>query len=262
MDIEEKAKADLEIAQENKNFDVGPRPIDDQKAKIAEKLTNTGTVEIHLIAPVHKNFWTYIYLFLKRIFDILFSLILIVLLSPLLIDLSIAVKIGCKGSVIYKHKRLGYRGKVISVLKFRSMNQDDRPLEEVLTAEQLKQYKTEFKIDNDPRVTKVGHFIRKTSLDELPQLFNVLIGNMSFVGPRPIVYKELKTYYHRSYEQLLSVKPGITGYWQAYGRSDISYSSGKRQAMEIYYVHNRSILLDLKILFKTVSAVFSERGAK
>jgi lipopolysaccharide/colanic/teichoic acid biosynthesis glycosyltransferase len=262
MDIEEKAKADLEAAQESSSFDVGPTPVDDQKAKLAEKLTHTGTVEIHLIAPVHKNFGTYIYLFFKRLFDFLFALLLIVILSPVLLGLAIAVKCGCKGSIIYKHKRLGYRGKVISVLKFRSMNQDDRPLEEVLTPEQLKQYKTEFKIDDDPRVTKVGKLIRKTSLDELPQLFNVLIGNMSFVGPRPIVYKELKTYYHRSYEQLLSVKPGITGYWQAYGRNDISYASGKRQAMEIYYVHNRSIWLDIKILFKTVVAVFSEKGAK
>jgi len=224
--------------------------------------TITGTQEISLILK-KKNvgFKVKSYLFFKRFFDIFFSTLLIILLSWLLLILAIVVKCSSKGPVIYKHRRLGQYGKVINVYKFRSMIIDNRPLEEVLTKEQLEQYKTEFKIDNDPRVTKVGNFLRKTSLDELPQLFNVFIGNMSFVGPRPVVDREIDLYYERTKKIFLQVKPGITGYWQAYARNDATYQTSQRQQMELYYCSNRSTWFDIKILFKTVFRVISRKGA-
>ncbi len=225
-------------------------------------VTVTGTQEISLILKNrNKGFKIKNYLFWKRCFDIFFSLLLIILLSWLLIIIAIGVKLSSKGPAIYKHKRLGQYGKVIDVYKFRSMRLDHLVLEEVLTKEQLEQYKTEFKITNDPRVTKFGNFLRKTSLDELPQLFNVLKGNMSFVGPRPIVDREVELYYQRTKKIFLQVKPGITGYWQAYARNDATYLSGERQQMELYYCSNRSLWFDIKILFKTVYRVISRKGS-
>ena len=131
-----------------------------------------------------------------------------------------------------------------------------------LSEEQKRQYHTEFKIDNDPRITPVGNFLRKTSLDELPQLFNVLAGEMSLVGPRPLLKSEIQQYYADSADVLLSVKPGVTGYWQAYARNNATYQSGHRQQMEMTYIHHASIWLDCKILMKTVVAVLHRDGAK
>ena len=131
-----------------------------------------------------------------------------------------------------------------------------------LTPEQMQQYYTEFKIDNDPRITKVGNFLRKTSLDELPQLFNVLFNDMSLIGPRPLIESEIQMYYSDYYDVLLSAKPGVTGYWQAYARNNATYQSGERQQMELYYVHNASAWLDIKILFKTVVSVLKREGAQ
>ena len=125
----------------------------------------------------------------------------------------------------------------------------------------MEQYRTEFKIDNDPRITKIGNVLRKLSLDELPQLFNILKGDISIVGPRPIVEKETQIY-GKDVEKLLSVKPGLTGYWQAYARNNATYESGERQKMEMYYVDNNSLWLDIKILFKTVISVLKKEGAQ
>lgn len=225
--------------------------------------TRTGTQELaDIVKATRGGFKERVYLFVKRCFDLLVSFLMIVILSPILLILALLVKCSSKGPIIYKHKRLGQYGKVINVYKFRSMKVDNRPLEEVLTVEQLEQYKTEFKIDNDPRVTKIGRFMRKTSLDELPQLFNVLIGNMSFVGPRPVVDREIHQYYEHTKKNFLRCKPGITGYWQAYGRSNITYSSGERQQMELYYAANRSLWFDLKIMFMTIWSVLFGKGAK
>lgn len=229
---------------------------------ISNDKTITGTREIaQIIKSKRLGYNIKTYLFFKRCFDIFFSLFLIIVFSWLLIILAICTKLSSKGPIIYKHKRLGQYGKVINVYKFRSMVMDSRPLEEVLTEQQLEQYKKEFKIDNDPRVTKFGHFLRKTSLDELPQLFNVLIGNMSFVGPRPVVDREIEQYYPHTSKIFLQVKPGITGYWQAYARNDATYQSGDRQQMELYYCSSRSIWFDIKILFMTVYRVISQKGS-
>lgn len=200
-----------------------------------------------------------VYDFIKRFADIVCSAIAIVLLSPFFIIISIAIKATSKGPVIFVHKRVGKNGKKIGIYKFRSMVMNAEELIEKFTPEQKEEFKKNFKLKNDPRITKIGKFLRKTSLDELPQLFNILKGDLSIVGPRPIV--EVETEIYGEYKNmLLSVKPGLTGFWAANGRSDISYK--RRRAMEIYYVKNRSLLFDIKIIFKTVISVFKGEGAK
>ena len=136
-------------------------------------------------------------------------------------------------------------------------------LKEYLTEEQYETWLKERKIDNDPRITKIGKFIRKTSIDELPQLFNILTGRISVVGPRPVTTMEIETNYaEEDKEVLLSMRPGLTGYWQVYGRSDVDYDSGERQRLELEYYRHRGFFFDLKIIFKTVGVVFKRKGAK
>ena len=187
-----------------------------------------------------KRLKTKSYLFIKRLFDFLASLAALILLSPLMLILAILVYLDDPGKVFYGHLRIGKNGKPFKVWKFRSMYMNADKMIDLLTPEQAKQYYTEFKIDNDPRITKIGNFLRKTSLDELPQLFNVLCNDMSLVGPRPLIESEIQTYYADMYDTLLAVKPGVTGYWQAYARNNATYQSGERQKMEMYYVHNAS----------------------
>ena len=201
------------------------------------------------------------YLFVKRIFDIVMSFIAIVILSPVLLILTILVIADDGGNPFYGHKRIGKNGEIVTIYKFRSMRQDAGDLEKLLTPEQLEQYKKEFKIDNDPRITKIGNFIRKTSLDELPQLFNILFGSLSIVGPRPIVEEETKIY-GKDIAKLLAVKPGLTGYWQAYARNNATYETGERQKMEMYYVDHASVLLDIRIILKTFISVIKKEGAQ
>lgn len=200
-----------------------------------------------------------VYDFVKRFADIICSAIAIILLSPFFIIISIAIKATSKGPVIFVHKRVGKNGKKIGIYKFRSMVMNAEELIEKFTPEQKEEFKKNFKLENDPRITKIGKFLRKTSLDELPQLFNILKGDLSIVGPRPIMEVETKIY-GKYKDMLLSVKPGLTGFWAANGRSDTSYK--RRRAMEIYYVKNRSLLFDIKIIFKTVISVFKGDGAK
>ena len=138
------------------------------------------------------------------------------------------------------------------------MNADD--IKKTLSKEDLEKYEKEYKLEKDPRITKIGNIIRKTSLDELPQLFNVLFGTMSLVGPRPVLYEETLLY-GENRDLLLKVKPGITGLWQVSGRNNISYANGERQAIELEYVEKRSFFFDIKILILTVGAVFKMKGA-
>lgn len=198
----------------------------------------------------------------KRVFDICASLIALILLSPVLLIISTFVYLGDPGPVIYGQIRIGKNGKPFKMWKFRSMYMNADKMIDQLTPEQMQQYYTEFKIDNDPRITKVGNFLRKTSLDELPQLFNVLFNDMSLIGPRPLIETEIQMNYADTYQELLSVKPGVTGYWQAYARNNATYQSGERQEMELYYVHHASVWLDIKILFKTVITVLKREGAQ
>ena len=203
----------------------------------------------------------YLYLGVKRVFDFLMSLISIVLLSPIFIIVLIAIKLDSKGKAIYKHKRIGKNGKYIYLYKFRTMYINSKEmLEEILKdPKRKKEWDTYYKLTNDPRITKVGKILRKTSLDELPQLFNILIGEMSFVGPRPVVDGEIEKYGENK-EKLLSVLPGLTGWWACNGRSCVGYE--ERRKLELYYVDNRSILLDIKTLIKTFVIVFKRTGAK
>lgn len=198
--------------------------------------------------------------FIKRSFDIISSGLGLIILSPLFLLLIICVKLGSKGPAFYGHKRIGKNGKEFKVWKFRSMVVDQRPLEEILTPEQLEEWKRDFKITNDPRVTKVGKILRKTSLDELPQLWNIFIGQMSVVGWRPILTEELERYTKEERELLLKVRPGLTGYWASHGRSNTSYED--RIKMELYYPYKRSLWLDIRILWHTAIGVFRSEGAK
>ncbi|SHI75024.1 Sugar transferase involved in LPS biosynthesis (colanic, teichoic acid) [Clostridium intestinale DSM 6191] len=199
-----------------------------------------------------------IYSLFKRIFDVVSSTLLLITLSPLFLILIILVKLDSKGPVFFGHKRIGYKGEIISVYKFRSMVQNAEEVLRNFTPEQKAEFEKNFKLDDDPRVTKIGAFLRKTSLDELPQLINIIKGDMSVVGPRPIVQKEVVKY-GKYADKLFSVKPGLTGFWQANGRSDTTYD--ERVQMDMYYIDNRSTLLDIKILFKTVIAVIRKEGA-
>lgn len=199
-----------------------------------------------------------IYSLFKRIFDVVSSTLLLIILSPLFLILIALVKLDSKGPVFFGHKRIGYKGETISVYKFRSMVQNAEEVLRNFTPEQKAEFEKNFKLDDDPRVTKIGAFLRKTSLDELPQLINIIKGDMSVVGPRPIVQKEVVKY-GKYADKLFSVKPGLTGFWQANGRSDTTYD--ERVQMDMYYIDNRSTLLDIKILFKTVIAVIRKEGA-
>lgn len=203
-----------------------------------------------------------LYQFVKRFIDICISGAALFLLSPILIIVAVLVYVSDPGKIFYGHLRIGKNGKPFKMWKFRSMYMNADKMIDQLTDEQKKQYYTEFKIDNDPRITPIGNFLRKTSLDELPQFFNVLCNDMSLVGPRPLIESEIQTYYEDTYDVLLAVKPGITGYWQAYARNNATYQSGERQKMEMYYVHNASLRLDIKILFKTIGSVLKKQGAQ
>ncbi len=199
------------------------------------------------------------YLFVKRVVDIVGSALGLIVLSPLFLFIAIAIKVDSKGAVFYKHKRVGQFGKELYIFKFRSMKTNADNLEEMLSPEELEIFMSEFKLENDPRITKVGNFLRKTSLDELPQLLNILKGDLTLIGPRPIVEEELENY-GDDVDKLLSITPGLTGYWQAYARNDAVYATGERQKMELYYVDNRSFLLDVKIFFMTFISVFKKTG--
>ena len=199
--------------------------------------------------------------FFKRTFDILISLIFLIVLSPLFLILAIVIKRD-GGSAFYTQRRIGKNGKVINVYKFRSMRPNADRLEDFLTPEELEQYRKDYKLEHDPRITKVGHVLRKTSLDELPQLLCILKGDMSLIGPRPVLDDELKgNYSDEQIERLLSVRPGLTGYWQAYSRNESSYLDGDRQRQELYYIDHVSLWLDIKIIFKTIGRVVSGKGA-
>lgn len=191
---------------------------------------------------------------LKRSFDVAASLMLIIVLAPLLLGVAIAVRSTSPGPVFFSHERIGLRGTPFRMLKFRSMRQGaDRELSALL-AVQGKSDQPLFKVVNDPRITPVGRFIRKYSLDELPQLFNVLGGSMSVVGPRPQIAAEVSLYSDAARRRLLA-KPGMTGLWQVSGRSGLEWNDAIR--LDLYYVENWSFLGDLTILLKTVKAVMA-----
>ena len=202
-----------------------------------------------------------VYEAIKRTFDLLVSLAAVIVLSPVLLAIALAIRIEDGGPVLYKAQRVGRYGKPVTVYKFRSMRLHADRLEDMLTPEELAEYHKNYKLTSDPRVTKVGALLRKTSLDELPQLFNILMGQLSFVGPRPVLQEETELYGDKR-SLLLSCKPGLTGLWQSRGRSNVTYENGRRQEMELRYVRERSLWLDFKILLWTVKAVVRMDGAR
>lgn len=207
------------------------------------------------------------YLIAKRIFDFISSLIVSILIIIPCLVIAAIIFITDPGNPFFVQERLGVGGKTIKVVKFRSMIKNAGDLKNMLTPEMYEKYLKEFKLDNDPRLLPhgVGHHIRRLSMDELPQIFfNIcLFGNMSVVGPRPILQEELEmNYTPEEQKKLLSVKPGLTGYWQAYGRNTVAYADGERQRMELYYADNCNAWFDIKIIFKSIFAVLKREGAK
>lgn len=207
-----------------------------------------------------------IYKIVKRTIDIIGALVGCLALVPLTLVVWIANLITKdNGPVFYAHNRIGKNGKKIKIYKFRTMCmnacemvKDEETMKRYFSEEQIKEWKENYKIEKDPRITKIGNFLRKTSLDEIPQVINILKGDLAIIGPRPVVKEELEKYENNK-EKFLSVTPGLTGYWAVNGRSDTDYE--KRMQMELYYVDNISLKLDIKIFFKTIFTVLKREGA-
>ena len=196
-----------------------------------------------------------------ELMNIVISVLALIFVAPIMIGVGLAVFMQDGGPALFAHRRVGKGGRHFYCLKFRSMAIDaEKRLAELLARdpEARAEWEKDHKLRNDPRVTKLGAFLRKTSLDELPQLFNVLKGEMSLVGPRPIVDGEVQKYARR-FRQYCAVKPGITGLWQVSGRNDTTYRT--RVALDCLYAARKSLLLDLKVLFCTVPAVLTRRGS-
>lgn len=217
-----------------------------------EHQLNNDNVFTSLLVPNASSF----YYIQKRTLDILISLVALMVLLPVFIVFAFLIFCESPSSVFYKQTRVGLKGKEFRLWKFRSMrNGDDLA---ATTHDLSLSDGVRFKMQDDPRVTRIGKFIRKFSIDELPQLFNVLKGDMSLVGPRPALPEECQRY--SSYQRLrLNAKPGVTCIWQVSGRSSIPFN--QQVEMDLEYIHRASLLLDLKLLFKTIPAVLSARGA-
>ena len=199
------------------------------------------------------------YHLIKRMIDVVLSLFGLVLISPFVVIIAILIKIDSKGPVFFKHHRIGKNGKPFSMYKFRTMKDGAEAMINDFTPEQLEEWNENFKLKDDPRITRIGKFLRKTSLDELPQLVNILRGDMSIVGPRPVIEVELEEYGNDK-DEFLSIRPGLTGWWASNGRSEISYP--ERCSYELYYVRNESFWLDVKVMFLSVFSVFLHKGAR
>ncbi|MEW4241092.1 sugar transferase [Priestia megaterium] len=201
------------------------------------------------------------YLIVKRLIDISGALIGLILTLPIFFVVSVLYLIGeNKGPVLFRQERIGKNGEIFKLYKFRSMIIN---AEEILKNDEIlykKYLQNNYKLEpeEDPRITRLGRFLRKTSLDELPQLINVLKGNMSLVGPRPVINEELKEYNQRLVE-FLAVKPGVTGYWQICGRSEVGYP--ERAELEFYYIDHQGFMLDSQILIQTILLVLTRKGA-
>ena len=200
------------------------------------------------------------YKIIKRFLDFIFAFLLIILLIPLFLIIGILIKISSKGSIIYIQKRIGKNNTSFSCYKFRTMHPQSKYLLKKILVKN-KDFKNQFsetrKIVNDPRITRFGKFLRFSSLDELPQIFNVLIGDMSFIGPRPIVKSEIKKY-GKEFGKVFSMKPGISGLWQVSGRNNLSYD--KRVELDINYSENINFLLDIKIFIRTILVILFPFG--
>jgi exopolysaccharide biosynthesis polyprenyl glycosylphosphotransferase len=207
--------------------------------------------------PLHRGEVPELGLFFKRVFDTVFSLLVLLALSPLLLAIAIAIKLDSPGPVFYASDRIGKRGVVFRCIKFRTMVSDaEKRRSEIMHMNERDGVL--FKVSNDPRITRLGRFLRKFSLDELPQFFNVLAGDMSIVGPRPPLAGEVRRY-HLNHLRRLDVTPGITGLWQVQGRQDPSFDS--YVSLDVTYIDNWSVWLDFKIILRTIAVVFAGTGS-
>lgn len=199
---------------------------------------------------------------LKRIFDVFFSLFALIFGLPLFLLIALSIWLGSKGKIIYSHKRIGRGGKPFRCYKFRTMHVDaDARLQDILENDLAlrKEWQQSRKLKTDPRITTLGQFLRKTSLDELPQFWNVLRGDLSIVGPRPVVYEEVIDYFGEKANKILSMRPGLTGMWQVSGRNDTSYQN--RVRLDEAYVDQHSLMLDVVLILKTIPSMITSRGA-
>ena len=199
------------------------------------------------------------YRVIKRILNLLCSFVGVIVLSPFFLIISLLIKVTSKGPVFSVHERVGLNGRQFKLIKFRTMVNNAEEMIASFSPEQKKEWEENYKLKDDPRITKIGKFLRRTSLDELPQLINILKGDMSIVGPRPVVDEELNWYGDKK-DKLLSVKPGLTGWWAVNGRSNVPYP--ERCDLELYYVDHISFALDAKIILKTLGAIIKKDGAR
>lgn len=222
-------------------------------------MVKTSRDEI-VLENIKGNKW---YFFCKRTFDIVSSFLLMIFISWFILILFVIQIFATKGHPIFADRRVGINGKEIKVYKFRTMYYDaESNIDKYLSAEEKEIWLRERKLENDPRITPFGNFLRKTSLDEVPQLWNIFIGTMSVVGPRPISRKEEENYFPSELEILHKAKPGLTGYWQVIARSNASFESGERQRLELEYFLKRGFWFDLGLIFRTIFAVLKHKGAK
>lgn len=203
------------------------------------------------------------YKIIKTIFDLFFSLIILIFGFPIFMLIALLIKLSSRGSIFFLQERIGKNKKTFNCIKFRTMHPEAEDILEnlITTNDKLrKEFEETHKLKNDPRITKIGKFLRKTSLDEIPQFLNVIKMEMSIIGPRPIVKKEIQKY-GESYNKVISIKPGITGLWQVSGRNNLSYK--RRVILDCLYVDNISPLLDLRIIIRTFGVIFfpNDRGA-
>ena len=203
------------------------------------------------------------YKIIKTIFDLFFALIILVVGFPIFIIIALLVKLSSRGPIFFLQKRIGKNKKSFNCIKFRTMHPEAEDILENLIINNeafRKEFEETHKLKNDPRITNIGKFLRKTSLDEIPQFLNVIKMEMSIVGPRPIVKKEILKY-GKSYKKVISIKPGITGLWQVSGRNNLSYK--RRVTLDCLYVDNMSPIIDLRIIIRTFGVIFfpNDRGA-
>ena len=205
----------------------------------------------------------YFYKIIKTIFDLFFSLIILIVGLPIFLIIASLIKLSSRGPIFYFQERIGKNKKTFNCIKFRTMHPEAEDiLENLITNNEKlrKEFEETHKLKNDPRITNIGKFLRKTSLDEIPQFLNVIKMDMSVIGPRPIVKNEIQKY-GESYNKVISLKPGITGLWQVSGRNNLSYK--RRVILDCLYVDNMSPLLDLRIIIRTFGVIFfpNDRGA-
>lgn len=230
-------------------------PLNLKKEKVMELTGNQLSLQLNIRK---KGIASFSYSSLKRILDILVSGLALFLLIPLFLIVAVLIKLSSRGPVIYTQERVGVDGKIIHFPKFRSMVQNADQLLEKLKIQNDHEDSYTFKMKHDPRITKIGRFIRKFSIDELPQLWLVFKGDMTLVGPRPALVSEVQQY-DQVERQRLAVKPGLTCIWQVSGRGDIPFRD--QLAMDISYINNRSLWLDFKLLVLTIPAVLTGKGA-